>query len=877
MADRDTLASLAGELALAFRPLVLAFQTPGAYRDLLEDLGWNLTSVPPEVLALQTPVNTVANLVTDGEVDPAQVPALLDAVLTAFKAISDLSTATGLAADFRDEFPRQLVDFLLVEHFLLQEPSWGFLLMALGIIRLEDVPAQDPPGTRPAFVRRVFAFEDLDDLVSDPLAYLKRIYQWGTSNFDGRRLGQSLTGLLQAWGFPVRAQQLDPQTLAQLKAGALSPDEVLGSSPQLSLIEHGADPEQLAAGVGLFLLPETATDKPGFALLPFATASFEEDFAITEDLTLGFRTDLDLTGVVGLFVRPDKDISFLSGADTGAPAPVTGDLDVVLKLGQPGDPIVILGTPDASRLEVGGVSTTGGARFRDGLEVFTEFALEAGKIVIKPSEDDSDGFLASLLPGDGLNINFDLLIGFSTRKGLYFGGSGSFTIEIPAHLTIGPIEIISAALTVGAKDGAIPVDLAGSVRGDFSILKATVQNVGLTAKFTFPSDRKGNLGSANLDLGFKAPDGVGLSIDTGAVQGGGFLFIDQPNGRYAGAVELAVFGISIKAFGVIDTKFPDGSKGFSFVIIVIAEFTPIQLSFGFVLLGVGGLLGINRSMNQQGLADAVRTGSLAHVLFPHDPVHDAPAIIHDLATIFPASKGHFLLGPMAKLGWGTPTLISADLGIIIEFPGPRIAVLGVLHMLLPDPDDAIVRLQMAVAGLIDFPGQRFSLDASLFDSTIAGYTVAGDMAFRLQWGQNAKFLLSVGGFNPGFQAPAPFPTLRRASIDFMATGNPSLTASGYLAITPNTAQIGASIELKASGYGIDVHGLAGLRRDVRVLAVLAEREHLGGRAGLVSRARHRHHAARQPHGPEPLAPQGQGVRQHPVVGRVPPHRRHVRQ
>ena len=115
-------------------------------------------------------------------------------------------------------------------------------------------------------------------------------------------------------------------------------------------------------------------------------------------------------------------------------------------------------------------------------------------------------------------------------------------------------------------------------------------------------------------------------------------------------------------------------------------------------------------------SDAVRTGSLEHVLFPHDPVHDAPAIIHDLATLFPAAKDHFIFGPMAKLGWGTPTLITADLGIVIEYPGPRIAVLGILRLLLPDPDEAIVALNMAVAGLLDFPAKKFSLDASLFDS-----------------------------------------------------------------------------------------------------------------------------------------------------------------
>src|SRR6185369_2417211 len=128
---------------------------------------------------------------------------------------------------------------------------------------------------------------------------------------------------------------------------------------------------------------------------------------------------------------------------------------------------------------------------------------------------------------------------------------------------------------------------------------------------------------------------------------------------------LRVFSVSVKAFGLLDTKFPDGTEGVSFVVVIVAEFTPIQLGFGFTLLGVGGMLGLNRTVNTIGLGDAVRTGSLEHLLFPRNVVADAPAIIHDLATVFPAAPAHYIFGPMAKLGWGTPTLISADLGIVI--------------------------------------------------------------------------------------------------------------------------------------------------------------------------------------------------------------------
>jgi hypothetical protein len=131
-------------------------------------------------------------------------------------------------------------------------------------------------------------------------------------------------------------------------------------------------------------------------------------------------------------------------------------------------------------------------------------------------------------------------------------------------------------------------------------------------------------------------------------------------------------------------------------------------------------------------------------------------------------------------------------------------------MVLPSPDLPLVSLQMAVAGLLDFPAKIFALDAGLYDSYVVGYAVTGDMAFRLGFGDNAKFLLSIGGFNPAFEAPPAFPELRRVAIELGVNGNPSLVASGYFALTSNTAQIGASIELRASGYGLSLRGWLGL-------------------------------------------------------------------
>ena len=68
-------------------------------------------------------------------------------------------------------------------------------------------------------------------------------------------------------------------------------------------------------GMGLYLLPETASARPGFALLPFASAGSNEEVDLGESLTLSLA-ELDLTGGVGIFVgRILEDVSFTAASE----------------------------------------------------------------------------------------------------------------------------------------------------------------------------------------------------------------------------------------------------------------------------------------------------------------------------------------------------------------------------------------------------------------------------------------------------------------------------------------------------------------------------------------------------------------------------------
>jgi hypothetical protein len=161
---------------------------------------------------------------------------------------------------------------------------------------------------------------------------------------------------------------------------------------------------------------------------------------------------------------------------------------------------------------------------------------------------------------------------------------------------------------------------------------------------------------------------------------------------------------------------------------------------------------------------------------------------------------------MAKLGWGTPPLITLSLGIIIEIPG-NLAILGVLKCILPDEKAPVLTLQVAFVGAIEFDKKRLWLFAGIFDSKILTFTIEGEMGVLFAWGDDANFVLSVGGFHPRFKPPPlPFPSPKRLAIAILDQDQARIRVSCYFAVTTNTVQFGAHAELFFGFSAISVEG-----------------------------------------------------------------------
>ena len=482
-------------------------------------------------------------------------------------------------------------------------------------------------------------------------------------------------------------------------------------------------------------------------------------------------------------------------------------------------------------------------------------------LVLKP--DLLDGFLRKLLPADGLRIPFDIAAGLATDRGAFIegrvpilGAVGSQTraaraaplpvppplpplpnpasdapglrVQVPIGRSLGPVtvhELRFEVLREGPPDTRVhSAELSTSVSAKIGPVVARVERFGVQLKVTTPQDpAQANAGLLDLDFGIRLPDGVGVAVDAkGIVSGGGFLFHDKAQQLYGGALELTLKGrITLKAFGLLATTLPDGSPGYSLLVFITAEgFRPYPLGMGFMLRGIGGMLGIHRRFDEVAMRAGLANGALGKLLFPKDVVRNAPEIIRNMATLFPAREGVHLVGLLATIAWPTPMLVLMQLALIYEIDRfGRLIVLGRISSLLPSPTNDLVRLNLDALGLIDFNAGSVAIDAHLVDSRLAKkFVLTGAMALRLQaGGPGSAFAMAVGGFNPRFAAPANMPRLDRVTIDLSSGSNPRLTCEAYIAITPNTVQFGARAHLEASAAGFTVVGDVGFDVLVQLL------------------------------------------------------------
>lgn len=697
---------------------------------------------------------------------------LLNGLPTLGNAIGGLP---GVPPEFAVTFRQRLFDHLIVE---LVGSARGLpeLLEFVGVLDREDFELPGPAEI--PYTVDTLHLSQIGPWLGRPGDQLAALYDWGAPGFNGIKLLQALTRLLGMLGVPVLL-------------------DLSGTTPVLDLAYAKIRPRA-------DLDPRGVAIRLDASRVPISIEIRKPDWQLS--ISVGFESPPG-TEVV---LQSNSAVTVRLPEPTGA----GGNARLTFAVVRPDDsPFIIFGTPGGSRLEAHeiGVDVDVGLRW-DGSQAQGKVGLDGhvrkGRLVLDLGQ--GDGFLSQILPGTKLESEFELGFGYSVEDGLHFHGSGALEIQLPTHIRFGPVELTALTLSLRIEGNQFPISLTTDINAVLGPLTAVVQGVGFGAALALVDGNQGNLGPLDLSLGFRPPKGVGLTVNAGVAIGGGFLYFDEARGEYAGALELEFAGfVEVKAIGLITTRMPGGVRGFSLLIVLTAEFGDgIQLGFGFKLLGVGGILALNRRMDLDALVEAVVTGSIRSVMFPQDVVANAPKIISDLRKLFPPEDGTFVVGPMAKIGWGTPTLVTVSLGVIVEIPPGNIAVLGVLECVLPSEDVALLVLRVSFVGALEFDKSRLWFFARLFDSRILTMTIDGGMGLLVAWGDSPDFVLSVGGFHPAFTPPPlPFPVPPRLSVDILNAPGRLIRVSGYFAVTSNTVQFGAKAELRLgiSDFGIEGH------------------------------------------------------------------------
>lgn len=793
--------------------LGLYFKNKRSLEFLLKDLGWfsdisdsdvtvidsfyNIESLIEQIDQL---VKTIINTQNFNETTLGNVRNLITSLYGIFET-TNLSIFPFNQVAFRNQIKDDLIDYFIANYLKNVYPRFYSICLLLKIIKEEFTDVNSVPN-RCDYYKYTINIDGLFNLITKPVDFLKEEYNWQEATINPKLMLDDIQKSLAyfnvnpKYDFPSQAVVDNYYTLTYLENNPVQ-------GMDLNVFEIKRDTSAggfLKLGINITPVPFIPySGMPnGFLISPFALGVVAGEFPLTSDTALVLEGSLSIQDVIWILIHPQKSKIIINDPQ----------IQLSGKMGWkyvPEKPMYLFGGAGETRFEINSAYAELSV---NGIFDDPELILKLGtgednnssmKLVVQTTSSDS--FIKKIIGDKPLELTLGGYIGWSSKKGMMINGNAGFSIQIPINLDLKFIVIKDLTIHARLNQEGIAVDFGVGFIVDTSCLVISIENIGvsLTGTDKRNAGNKGLLNNLDFDFDFKFPDGVALAINAGPVKGAGFLDYKAATSTYTGGLELTFSKISFSAIGIISTKLPGGKEGYSLLIIITAEFSPIQLGMGFTLTGLGGLLGLNRTMNPDVLRTGLRDKTLDSILFPKDIINNKDTIISNIGQAFPVMEGQFMVGPMAKIGWGTPTLITIELGIILEFPEPvRLAILGVLRAILPSEDKSVLKLQINFLGIIDFTAKYLSFDASIYDSKILTFPLMGDMALRLYWGDKPNFLMSVGGFHPRYTPPPlNLPELRRLSLVLASDKNLSIGIEAYFAITSNSVQFGAKVAAKA--------------------------------------------------------------------------------
>jgi hypothetical protein len=653
MTNKEFLYWLAEEINRVIDPLKESLESEESFSKNLEKYGWvidpnafNIAAIR-DTFEISKDLNDIVVLLneissTTRDLTPlAQYVELTNNLRKILSKVQNLSNlpSPGFSAQLWTQFTSEVTERLIAEYLESYHPAIFAILLLLGIVDEKNIDVGAIAG-RTNYTKYTIVWDRLLTALTKPSTLMKEVYAWGDPgrSFDFILFLERLKRFFYLFSLPATLDNPRPELVNQyydpgnpslpkakeLGISLIQGDDGAGNSIEVSIYVFPITPDGDTLGNPNGIVFGSLINSTGFALLstiwPFS---------------------VDLSGVlesndaVKIEVRPNRVKPILASAgetkiDTHA---------ALVK--EPAYPQIIFGTLFSDRLQISGWRASLGVRGPlDDPELEIELSFDKAEIIIDGT--DADSFVKKIIGNELQTIKFAGAIVWSSKTGLHFKGQGGLKMLVPINQTISVLKLDSLALGVNLSD--IGIDLSVGLTGSTRLgpLTISIDNIGIKLMLrNAPAGKAGLLGDLDLEFGFKSPDGLGLAIDSDFVTGGGYLFFDETKGEYAGILNLEIKGISLTAVGILTTKRPDGQEGFSLLIIISSEFPPIQLGFGFKLNGVGGILGLNRTVVAEVLREGIKNRTLDSILFPPNPVENAPKIISDLKQVFPDAEGRF--------------------------------------------------------------------------------------------------------------------------------------------------------------------------------------------------------------------------------------------
>ena len=448
--------------------------------------------------------------------------------------------------------------------------------------------------------------------------------------------------------------------------------------------------------------------------------------------------------------------------------------------------------------------------------------IQDAALIIDPA---NAGRLLRSVIGGATRIDFGVRLRWDTLNGLHVdGGSGLRivrTVEKPLLPAL-QLQQLTLALSAHPTDPKlVRLEVSAALASKLGGWVITVERMGLLADFGYDE------GASGLPLivrsGFKAPSGIGMQMRLANIEGGGYLYLDPDAGEYAGALQLR-WGVN--ALTAI-AAYRDGQEYNNFIGFLFGEFSAMLLPCIY-LTGVGGMVGVNHTVEVEALEAGLRGGALEDLMFPANPLADAPRILNRIRTVFPPAtgadqKGSWVAMIMARFTLGTPGFATIKLGVLIERSPDEDGVVtskyAILMELLIRRPKKNPNFQMIIDAVIHWDRQagtggfmgllRDSRIGKKHPIAITGMAV-GRWGFAREGDCDPNWLISVGGFHPAFtDVPTGFPLpVQRLGAQFSA-GPAKFLLEIYFAVGTATLQFGLSAFVQMSFGSITLLGRLG--------------------------------------------------------------------